>query len=111
MTMLDSVTPTLYAHGVTYLDNYEMRWCQHCEVERMEDDEKRKYNNYKRLETAEQRKEYGPKENKYTSGKGMKREFGESVWSRSGHDSFRRIERMYKEAIKDIDTWAWMLTG
>ena len=38
MTMLDSVTPTLYAHGVTYLDNCDMRWGQHYKVERMEDD-------------------------------------------------------------------------
>ena len=111
MTMLDCVTSTLYAHGVTYLDNIEMRWGHHCEVEQMEDDEKWKYDNYKRLETAQQRQDYGPKQTKYTSGKGMKREFGEAIWSRSGHDSFHRIERMYKEAIKATDTWAWMLTG
>ena len=112
MTLLDMVTSELFSYGVTTLENHESKWTQDEEVSRLDCAvERGKYKNYKNLTSPVDREKYGPKERRYTMGKGQKRIFGETAWSKDGQESICRVREMYDTMLDDDEAWGWMLKG
>ena len=69
-------------HEASMLDNHQDIWTHQVEITHMEDQsEKDKYGNYKEIQNLEEQGKYAPKEANYSSGKGAKREFSESIWN------------------------------
>ena len=73
--------------------------------------ERGKYKNYKKLTSPVDREKYGPKERRYTMGKGQKRIFGETAWSKDGQESICRVREMYDTILEDNKMWGWMHEG
>ena len=109
-TLMDMVTSALFSYGVTTLENHQSKWRQDEEVSRLNCAmERRKYKNHKKLPNQVDREKYAPKERKYITGKGQKRIFSETAWSKDGQELFRRVQEMYESVLEDNGVWGWML--
>ena len=111
-TLMDMVTSALFSYGVSTLENHQAKWTQDEEVSRLDCAvERGKYKNYKKLTSRVDREKYGPKARRYTMGKGQKRIFGETSWSKDGQESFFRVREMYDTILEDDEMWGWMHEG
>ena len=82
MTLVYMITSDLYVHIATTLENHEEKWGhQLTAAGELNKEERSKYKNYKDL-SPEDQLIYAPKESRSTTGKGMKRESGEFIWSK-----------------------------
>ena len=61
-------------------------------------EERGKYKNCNNLSPKDQLK-YAPKESRFTTGKGTRRELGESVWGNEGLELYTSIKKIWKSAL------------
>ena len=69
-------------------------------IETLEEDERLKARDYKKL-PQDEREKYAPKKTRYTSGEGTKREYGKSLVSNKGKKRFEEIKRNWRVAWED----------
>ena len=78
----------------------------------MEDkEEKAKYKNHKNLLCPQEWLKYAPKKPKYSAGVGVKRRFGDCIWSKSGEERFEQAKVMWRSTVDDERKWDWLLMG
>ena len=51
------------------------------------------------------------KKPKYSAGVGVKRRFGDCIWSKSGEERFKQAEVMWRSTVNDERKWDWLLVG
>ena len=94
-TLLHMIRPVTYAHAVTLVEDHQDKWHQDKLVSIMEDkEEKAKYKNHRKIQCPQERLKYAPKKPKYSAGVGVKRRFGDCIWSKSGQERFTQAEEM-----------------
>ena len=96
------MTLNQFTTKVSILANQEDPWAQEGKIERIPDtDERDKYKSYAQLQSAADRSKYAPKSTRFSSGKGVKREFGVSIWNEEGKNFCSNINEAWREAFRD----------
>ena len=109
---LHMIRPVTYAHAVTLVEDHQDKWHQDKLVSIMEDkEEKAKYKNHRNIQCPQERLKYAPKKPKYSAGVGVKRRFGDCIWSKSEHERFTQAEEMWRSTVRDKRKWDWLLEG
>ena len=78
---------------VVLVVNHEEGWERDMLKARSADDEKEKYKNYQDIVDEEERAKYAPRPSRYSSGDGVKREFGKEIWNEEGHRVFQDVKK------------------
>jgi len=108
-TFLDIMTLNQFTTKVSILANQEDPWAQEGKIERIPDkDERDKYKNYANLQSAADRSKYAPKSTRFSNGKGVKREFGVSIWNEEGKKFCSTINEVWREAFRDKKVQSWI---
>ena len=110
-SFLDLMTVDDVAWCVVLVENHVEGWERDMLKARSADDEKEKYKNYRDIVDEEERAKYAPRPSRYSSGDGIKREFGKEIWSEEGHQVFQEVKKNWSEALSDKNTWLWMVKG